>query len=58
MAAATPVPLPLALNSVGATVSTVPGALTEMTPLPVTVKVARPGTVPDGTMKLICPGEA
>src|SRR5206468_5392753 len=53
VAAATPVPVPLALNRVGATVSTVPGVLTEVTPLPVTAKVARPGAVPGGTMKLI-----
>src|SRR5580700_8579794 len=55
VAAATPVPVPFALNSVGATFSTVPGAFT--VPPPATLNSASPIAVPDGTTKLICPDE-
>ena len=57
VAAATPVPVLLMLNSVGTMVCTVAVKVCVVEPL-VASNVATPGPVPSGTTKLICEGDA
>jgi hypothetical protein len=57
VAAATPVPVLLMLNSVGTTVCTVVLNVCVVEPLLV-LTVATPALVPSGTTKLICEGDA
>jgi len=56
VAAATPVPVPSALNSVGAAFCTSATPTWLVLPLAI-VKVAVPGATPSGSTRLICCGE-